>query len=53
LFGPIVAVFILTLLRTDLSFLKINTNLATVAQGVVLVAVVMIGTLVQYRRSRT
>jgi ribose transport system permease protein len=52
LFGPIVAVFILLLLRTDLSFLQINTNLATVAQGIILVAVVMVGTLVQLRRDR-
>jgi ribose transport system permease protein len=52
LFGPIVAVFILMLLRTDLSFMQINTNLATVAQGIILVAVVMVGTLVQLRRER-
>ncbi|HYI22185.1 MAG TPA: ABC transporter permease [Candidatus Limnocylindrales bacterium] len=52
LFGPIVAVFILSLLRTDLSFLRINTNLSTVAQGIILVAVVMVGTLVQLRRER-
>jgi len=52
LFGPIVAVFILSLLRTDLTFLKLNPSLATVAQGVILVAVVMFGTLVQFRRSR-
>ena len=52
LFGPIVAVLILTLLRTDLTFLKLNSNLATVAQGVVLIGVVMVGTLIQVRRSR-
>ncbi len=52
LFGPIVAVFILSLLKTDLAFLKLNTNLATVAQGMVLIGVVMFGTFVQVRRSR-
>ena len=52
LFGPIVAVLILSLLKTDLAFLKLNSNLATVAQGVILVAVVMVGTLIQFRRER-
>jgi len=52
LLGPIVAVYILSLLRTDLTFLKLNPSLATVAQGVILIAVVMFGTLVQFRRSR-
>ena len=49
-FGPIVAIVILSLLRTDMTFLNVNTNLATVAQGVILVGVVMIGSLVQLRR---
>jgi ribose transport system permease protein len=51
-FGPIVAVVILQLLRTDMTFLNVNTNLATVAQGLILIGVVMIGSLVQIRRSR-
>jgi ribose transport system permease protein len=50
-FGPIVAVVILSLLRTDMTFLNINTNLATVAQGVILVGVVVIGSLMQVRRA--
>ena len=50
--GPIVAVVILQLMRTDMTFLSINTDLATVAQGVILIGVVMIGTLVQIRRAR-
>jgi ribose transport system permease protein len=50
-FGPIVAVVILSLLRTDMTFLNLNTNLATVAQGVILVGVVMVGSLLQLRRS--
>lgn len=50
-FGPIIAVIILSLLRTDMTFLNLNTNLATVAQGVILVGVVMIGSLIQLRRS--
>jgi ribose transport system permease protein len=52
LVGPIVAVVVLSLIRTDMTFLKLNTNLATVAQGVILIAVVMFGTLIQFRRER-
>jgi ribose transport system permease protein len=52
-FGPIVAVVILALVRTDMTFLNLNTNLATVAQGIILIGVVMVGTLIQIRRSRS
>jgi ribose transport system permease protein len=52
LVGPIVAVMVLSLIRTDMTFLRMNTNLATVAQGVILIAVVMFGTLIQLRRER-
>jgi ribose transport system permease protein len=51
-FGPLVAVVILQLLRTDMTFLRLDTNLATVAQGLILIGVVMLGSLLQYRRSR-
>ena len=50
--GPIVAVLVLALIRTDMTFLGINPNLATVAQGVILIGVVMFGSLVQLRRAR-
>jgi ribose transport system permease protein len=50
--GPIVAVMVLSLIRTDMTFLGMNTNLATVAQGVILIGVVMFGTLIQIRRER-
>lgn len=53
LVGPIVAVMVLSLIRTDMTFLGLNTNLATVAQGVILIAVVMFGTLIQFRRQRS
>ena len=49
----VVAVLILQLIRTDMTFLNINTNLATVLQGVILIGVVMVGSLIQIRRSRT
>jgi len=51
-FGPIVAVVILQLIRTDMTFLNVNTNLATVAQGFILISVLMGGSLIQMRRSR-
>jgi ribose transport system permease protein len=50
--GPIIAVIILSLLRTDMTFLRLNPNLATVAQGAILVGVVMLGSLIQLRRNR-
>ncbi len=51
-FGPIVAVMILQLIRTDITFLRINPNVAVVVQGAILIGVVMIGSLVQIRRAR-
>ena len=51
-FGPIVAVVVLQMIRTDLTFLNVNTNLAAVAQGVILIGVVMFGSIVQFRRAR-
>src|SRR5690606_24172090 len=51
-FGPIVAVVILSLLRTIVTFLNVNANLPTVVQGFILVGVVMVGSLIQLRRSR-
>ena len=51
--GPIVAVIILALIRTDMTFLNIDSNFATVAQGIILIAVVMLGSLTQMRRAGT
>jgi len=51
LLGPIVAVVILSLIRTDMTFLNVDTNLATVVQGLILVGVVMVGSLIQMRRN--
>ena len=50
--GPMLAVVILQLIRTDITFLRIDPNLAVVAQGVILIGVVMVGSLLQLRRSR-
>ncbi len=52
-FGPIIAVLILQLIRTDMTFLSINSNMALVAQGFILIGVLMVGSWVQIRRSRT
>jgi ribose transport system permease protein len=52
LFGPIVAVLILSLIRSDLTFLHLDTNLALVVQGAIFIGVVMVGSLIQLRRSR-
>ena len=41
MFGPIIAVIILSLIRTDMTFLNLNSNLATVTQGVILIVVVI------------
>lgn len=51
-FGPLVAVVILQLIRSDMTFLNVNTNLFTVANGAILIAVVMVGSLIQIRRER-
>jgi ribose transport system permease protein len=52
LFGPIVGVVVLQLIRQDMTFLGVNSNLATVMQGVILIGVVMVGSLVQIRQAR-
>jgi ribose transport system permease protein len=51
-FGPLVGVVILQIIRTDMTFLNVDPNMAVVAQGVILIGVVMVGSLVQLRRSR-
>jgi ribose transport system permease protein len=49
-FGAVVAVMILQLIRSDITFLNVNPNLAQVVQGAILIGVVMIGSLIQIRR---
>ena len=51
-FGPIVGVVVLQLIQTDMTFLSLDPNLALVAQGVILIGVVMVGSVIQLRRSR-
>jgi len=51
-FGPVVAVIVLQLIRTDMTFLRVDPNLGLVAQGVILIAVLVFGSWIQIRRSR-
>jgi ribose transport system permease protein len=50
LVGPIIAVFILRLVRADLTFMSVDANFATVIEGAMLVGVVMIGAVVSRRQ---
>jgi ribose transport system permease protein len=52
LFGPIIAVLVLQLIRDDMTFMKIDPNYGLVAQGVILIGVLMAGSFLQMRRSR-
>lgn len=51
-FGPIVAVVILQLIRDDMTFMRVDPNLGLVAQGFILIGVLVVGSFVQMRRSR-
>jgi len=51
-FGPIVGVVILQLIQMDMAFLSLDTNLSVVLRGAILIGVVMLGSLIQWRRSR-
>ena len=47
--GPLVAVFILRLVRSDLTFLSVDPNVATIVEGTIMVVVVMLGAIVAVR----
>jgi len=47
--GPIVAVLILRLVRSDLTFLSVDPNITTIIEGTIMVVVVMLGALVAMR----
>jgi ribose transport system permease protein len=51
--GPIVAVVILALVRTDLTLMGAQSNLSTVLQGTILIGVVMFGSLLTMRQARS
>jgi ribose transport system permease protein len=50
LVGPIVAVFILRLVRTDLTLMAVDPNVTTIVEGTIMVVVVMLGAFIAMRR---
>jgi ribose transport system permease protein len=49
LLGPIIAVFVLRLVRSDLTFLAVDPNVTTIVEGTIMVVVVMFGALIAMR----
>lgn len=49
LIGPIIAVIILRLVRTDLALLSVDPNVTTIVEGTIMVVVVMAGGLIAVR----
>lgn len=49
LLGPIVAVFILRLVRTDLTLLSVDPNVTSIIEGAIMVVVVMFGAFIAMR----
>jgi ribose transport system permease protein len=52
LFGPIVAVFVLRLARTILTFMAVDPNVTTIVEGTIMVGVVMLGGVLAMRGRR-
>ena len=50
--GPIVAVLVLQMIQTDITFLSVDSNYALVVQGLILIGVLIFGSFVQLRRAR-
>lgn len=49
LVGPIIAVFVLRLVRTDLTLLSVDPNVTTIIEGTIMVVVVMLGAFLAMR----
>lgn len=49
LLGPIIAVFVLRLVRTDLTLLAVDPNVTTIIEGAIMVVVVMFGAFIAMR----
>ena len=52
LLGPIIAVFILRIVRTILTLLAVDPNVTTIIEGTIMVGVVMLGTAATLRGAR-
>lgn len=50
--GPIIAVFILRIIRSILTFAAVDPNVTTIVEGVIMVAVVMLGAVLTFRGAR-
>ncbi|MEX0346865.1 MAG: ABC transporter permease [Rhizobiaceae bacterium] len=53
LLGPIIAVFILRIVRTDLTLLAVDPNVTVIIEGTIMVGVVMLGTIATLRSARS
>jgi ribose transport system permease protein len=51
-FGPVVAVLVLQIIQNDMTFLNFDPNYALVAQGVILIGVLVVGSVIEIRRAR-
>lgn len=52
LLGPIIAVFVLRLVRTDLTLLAVDPNVTAIVEGTIMVSVVMLGAYLAIRARR-
>ncbi|WP_375573991.1 ABC transporter permease [Ahrensia marina] len=52
LLGPIIAVFILRIIRTILTLAAVDPNVTTIVEGTIMVAVVMLGAFLVMRRNK-
>ena len=53
LLGPVLAVFVLRLVRMDLTLLSVDPNVTLIIEGTIMVAVVMLGAILATRRRKT
>jgi ribose transport system permease protein len=53
LLGPVLAVFVLRLVRMDLTLMSVDPNVTTIVEGSIMVVVVMFGGVVAMRGRRT
>lgn len=53
LIGPIIAVFILRLVRMDLTLMSVDPNVSAIVEGTIMVAVVMLGGVLAIRSARS
>ena len=51
--GPILAVFVLRLVRMDLTLMSFDANVTTIVEGLIMVVVVMFGGLTALRGRKT